>query len=215
MSEFVEIPATEKSTSHRRLIHGVGFNDADYIVQPKIHGKTKICPYYRLWKSIITRCYSKSFHRNNPSYEDCSVCADWLVFSNFRKWMKTKDWQGKQLDKDLKVDGNRVYGPEFCVFVSAEINNLLLSHDTNKGEYMKGVTLNKSSNRYVASSKYRGERKNIGSFSSEKEAGSAYLSYKAGIVEKEMSSRECSENKELIAILEYYKAKLMRLSISE
>lgn len=118
-----------------KLVFGVGVNDADYTVQPQINGKRVICPYYCTWRNMIARGYSTKLKTKNPTYLDCSVCEEWRVFSNFRAWMQTQDWVGKQLDKDILFIGNKVYSPDTCVFVDKRTNcfiNKITQHKNNE-----------------------------------------------------------------------------------
>ena len=59
MNTFVEIPASKMSIAKRTTIFGIGINDACYQVQPFINGKQVTCPFYRVWKNMMKRCYSK------------------------------------------------------------------------------------------------------------------------------------------------------------
>ena len=75
---------------------------------------------------MLQRCYSESHLVRQPTYKGCSVCEEWLTFSNFKSWMEQQDWEGKQLDKDLLVYKNKIYSPETCVFVSSVINSFFV-----------------------------------------------------------------------------------------
>lgn len=86
---------------------------------------------------MIARCYSKNQGKYTPSYKGCSVCEEWLTFSNFKSWMETQDWEGKELDKDLLGDGT-LYSPETCCFITKHMNLLLSSYPRSKGfSFMK------------------------------------------------------------------------------
>lgn len=56
-----------------------------------------------------------------PEYKDKSVCEEWLNYSNFKIWFDEHYVPSKNnqidLDKDLLVQGNKVYSPETCVFL--------------------------------------------------------------------------------------------------
>lgn len=107
----------------RGLVAGIGINDADYVVDKKVCKSRKerwLCPYYSRWKAMILRCYSG----RQASYENTFVCEEWLTFSNFRKWMITQDWEGKELDKDLLGDGT-LYSPTNCTFVPSQVNKFM------------------------------------------------------------------------------------------
>ena len=76
-----------------KLVSGVGINDADYEVQKYtvVSGKRKriwICPYYITWTHMLQRCYSEKSQLKHPTYKGCTVCDEWLIFSNFKTWME-------------------------------------------------------------------------------------------------------------------------------
>lgn len=131
-----------------KLVCGAGINDADYQVLPTINGKRVWCPYYRKWCSMLQRCYGESYHKRYPTYQDCTVCEEWLVFSNFKSWMETQEWEGYHLDKDFLFEGNKIYSPETCVFISRELNTFIIDCGNSRGEYPIGVYFNKVTNRF-------------------------------------------------------------------
>lgn len=152
--------------SRNKLVCGVGVNDADYVVAEKIGGKLVCCQFYVAWRNMIKRCYSLQFQLKQPTYIGCSVCEEWLTFSNFKRWMEHQDWDGKQLDKDLISIGNRVYSPERCVFVDAKINLFVATSLSRKGDYPTGVCFDKKLNKFKASCKnqFSGKVEHLGVF---------------------------------------------------
>lgn len=134
----------------RRLVYGVGVNDADYIVQPTINGKRVRCSFYRAWKEMLRRCYSVKSHKERPTYIGCSVALEWLIFSNFRAWMIQQDWEGNQLDKDILITGNKVYSPETCAFVSGQLNSFMANSGAARGEWLIGCYWNKQNKKFLA-----------------------------------------------------------------
>lgn len=122
----------------KRLIYGVGINDSK---STYIEGKR--CKYYVTWKSMLQRCYSLKYKNKNPTYANCSVCDEWLTFSNFKAWMVKQNWEGKDLDKDILIEGNKIYSPETCFFISRRINTLLNVSKKRIGSLPLGVTFNK------------------------------------------------------------------------
>lgn len=104
------------------VLYRIAINDANYAVKPR---EGDHCPFYLVWSAMIDRCYGKRTKSNN-NYKGCSVCEEWLTFSNFRAWMETQDWKGKELDKDLIIPENKIYSPRSCVFVSREVNAFLV-----------------------------------------------------------------------------------------
>ena len=176
-------PKEVKSKKRNKLVYGVGVNDADYVVQVKrwIDGKHTliwVCPFYQTWMSMLRRCYSEKFHQTNPTYIDCSVCDEWLLFSNFKKWMEKQDWEGKQLDKDFLKLGNRNYSPDTCIFVDHVINSFITDGGSRRGEYMIGVSLHKPTGalHVRCNNPFTREYEHLGYFTDELEA---HLAWKA------------------------------------
>ena len=169
----------------RKLNFGVGINDADYNVTKHaiVDGKGKmvwICPFYRTWKGMLERCYSEKYHVRKPTYKDCTVCGEWIYFSKFKSWMETQDWKGKQLDKDLLKVGNKVYCPEWCIFVDGKINNFVNDHGNKRGEYIIGVYWDKYKNKFrsMCRNPFTVKQEDLGRFTTELEAHLAWKSRK-------------------------------------
>lgn len=208
MTKFIEIPASKTIISRRSKAFGVGINDAKHLTQPIIDGVACYCPYYKVWQSMMKRCYCEKTQKRQPTYMGCSVCEEWLIFSNFMKWMKTQNWAGKALDKDLLVDGNKIYGPEFCIFVSAGLNSLLTDAKANRGCLPQGVSFevkNKSKNRYYrARCNVDGKSKHIGYFENSNQAEYAYLKFKSLVIlDKTCSDEALLDNRLKNALVKY------------
>ena len=162
-----------------KLVHGVGINDLrddpSYITIKKIGGKTVWeCPFYKKWASLLRRCYNERCLQRRPQYRDCSVCEEWKTFSNFMAWMKTQSWEGKQIDKDILVPGNKVYSPETCVFVSRNVNVLLTNSFASRGKYPVGVRFNVSIQKYTAQMSRYSKNIHLGTFDTPEEAHEVY-----------------------------------------
>ena len=166
-----------------RTVQGVGTNDADY---PVASGK---CHYYTIWLAIINRCYSPTLLKRNTTYVGCSVCAEWLLFSNFKKWMQTQDWHGKVLDKDLRIPGNKIYGPDTCLFITQKLNTLINKQETQRGELPLGVT--KHGDIYKVTMKKNKKTHHIGVFNSIEAASFAYKKAKADWIEEHAGIEKC------------------------
>jgi hypothetical protein len=110
-----------------KTIYGVGFlgefdkRDFPYWKQAK-----------QLWRNMMKRCYCE---KDNGTYAQRGVTVDtrWHCFANFLEdiaqlenfhmWLKGHTAGTKyNLDKDLKVDGNKVYSKELCMFVTDSDN---------------------------------------------------------------------------------------------
>lgn len=189
MNKFIEIPANKYSLGQRRLVCGVGINDASYKVRVEINGKIVTCSYYQKWCDMLQRCYSVKFQKRRPTYIGCSVAHEWLTFSVFRKWMKEQDWKGKTLDKDLRITGNKIYSPETCIFVTLEINNLLCDHRSARGNMPQGVSLNKKRNTINACCSVDGITVQLGKFDTKEGASKAYKEFKSNHI-KSIASKQ-------------------------
>ena len=128
----------------RKPIYGVGINDADYSVYITEYVKETnkrrtvwVCPFYKVWLDMLKRCYGKNQHK---TYDNCTVCRDWLIFSNFRNWMKEQDWINRQLDKDLLSGTRKVYSPSTCCFVPKYVNTAIVYEAEKCRELPLGVT---------------------------------------------------------------------------
>jgi len=165
----------------KRLLYGMGINDADYKLSygEVINNKRKMlwrCPFYVSWTAMLRRCYSQRFHEKNPTYSGCSVCDEWLTFSKFKLWMETQDWQDKQLDKDILTQGNKIYSPQTCVFVSGQLNLFMLSNDKTRGKYPIGACWRMDIKKFAAHGKnpFTKKLEYLGSFTDQYEAHEAW-----------------------------------------
>ena len=127
----------------KKLVYGVGVNDADYAVYTRCDRKKVACPFYVKWHGMLERCYSAKSQLKQPTYIGCSVCDEWLLFSNFKRWMEAQNWRGKELDKDLIFKGNKVYSPETCAFVDKKLNQFTNDRLSAIGDWPTGVSFNK------------------------------------------------------------------------
>jgi hypothetical protein len=98
---------------------------------------------YALWKGVLTRGYDSKFKEQHPAYKYTTVNKRWHNFQNFCNdillldgYIKWKTLNGYELDKDIKVKGNRSYSKETCVFVTHKENNAR----GNKRQNITGLT---------------------------------------------------------------------------
>lgn len=173
----------KRAFKNPKLTYGRGINDSEYVTQDKSTGK--VCPFFLKWKNMLKRAYSQAEHARRPSYVGTIVCDEWLRFSSFRAWMEIQEWQGKHLDKDLLVAGNKVYSPETCCFVSREINSFLTDSAAKRGGLPIGVCLHKSTGKFAAQIQAGGAGKiHLGLFDDANRAHSAWLTAKQEIAER-------------------------------
>lgn len=98
-----------------------------------------------MYAHMMERCYDQNYLNRKPSYQGCSICEEWYnpdfagkrltqeknpYRASFYEWCRQNfyciDIKGQptvNLDKDIKVKGNKVYSPETCLFVPKSVNN--------------------------------------------------------------------------------------------
>ena len=164
------------SKRNRRLVYGVGINDADYSVSQTVSGKRINCPFYRVWIAMLQRCYDQNHHIKRPTYSGCTVAQKWHSFMSFRAWMKELDWDGKALDKDLLVQGNKIYGPTTCVFISTQLNNFTTDRGAARGNYPIGVNYHNRDAKFRAMccNPFTGKQESLGHFDDPQSAHEAW-----------------------------------------
>lgn len=137
-----------------------------------------------LWKQINARI-GKAL-----AYKDCTNGFE--SFEAFRDWAVQQigfGEEGFELDKDILVKGNRVYGPDTCVFVPLEVNSLFAGcyKAQRRGPYPIGVTFNKGSGSFVAQMSSRQDKgldKYLGSFPTVEEAFACYKQAKEAKIKR-------------------------------
>lgn len=172
---------------------GVGFIDIEGAAT-----KGVMTLEYRLWNNMINRCYNQKVNDRLASYKDCTVSNEFKYFSKFKEWCSNqigfnqKDNKGKlfALDKDILVRGNKVYSPETCAFVPQEINSLIVSGKSCRGDLPVGVVLDKNAKtpRYRARLSKENKYHCYGSYSNPEEAFFAYKQAKESYI-KEVANK--------------------------
>lgn len=174
----------------RKPVQGVGTNDADYVVDSKRTKRDEngkiitlsrwTCPFYTVWNKMLERGYSEKLKLKQPSYRDTEVCEEWWLFSNFKTWMSTQPWEGKQLDKDILFPGNKIYSPDKCVFVPQAVNLFVVERGFHRGEWPIGVHFDKYTQRFKAECRnpFTDRTENLGRYDTPEEAHQAWLTRK-------------------------------------
>jgi len=159
-----------------KLVYGVGLNDADYAVKSGPQNAQVCCQFYAVWSGMLERCYDGKALQKRPTYKNCSVCDEWLTFSKFKAWMEKQDWKGMHLDKDILFEGNRIYSPETCVFVSHLTNTFTNEYQNGRGKYLIGVDKHAQCNKFRSrcSNPFNGKNEYLGLFSFEQDAHMAW-----------------------------------------
>ena len=157
-----------RNFSRRKLLYNVAYYD---VIESMVSSEEYIISS-RYWHSMIRRCYSEKSHKRNPTYIGCSVDTRWLKFSNFKSWFDEHYIQGWCLDKDILVQGNKIYSPNTCCFVPNEINTIF-SHKTRERNLPQGVVFNRNK-KYVARTRIDGKEVHLGQFDNVLDAFNAY-----------------------------------------
>lgn len=132
-----------------RLIYGVGINDADYAVNPKVNGKRFMCPAYMAWTNMLQRACSPKFHARWPTYVGVKVAEEWKSFMAFRAWWVQHHIDGYHLDKDL-IGTAKLYSPDMCIYVPGWINTFINDCGSARGEWPIGVHYHRQTGKYRA-----------------------------------------------------------------
>ncbi|KMK23116.1 hypothetical protein ABW11_21145 [Pluralibacter gergoviae] len=146
------------------LIFGVGHFDVSFPRSIRIGGRQHNHSAYSVWNSMLRRCYAPNTVKMARNYAGCSVCQEWLYFSNFLAFYKSGHRENSALDKDLLIPGNKVYSPERCVFVPQALNNFTLDRARARGDCPLGVCWDKQRGKFKANIRVNGELRHIGLF---------------------------------------------------
>ena len=171
------------SKTNRKLIYGVGTNDANYTVNINIDGERYMDPAYQAWHSMLSRAISPTTKNKNPTYTNVMVCEEWLLFSNFRRWWLENYKEGFHLDNDILKPNNNIYAPKTCVYVPQWLNTFITDRKRARGKYKIGLYLDAQRGKYRAKCRNPITNKSecLGRFSSEEEAHEAWLNRKLEI----------------------------------
>lgn len=101
---------------------------------------------YNVWVHMIDRCYNK----NSTNYlwygeKGVTICDEWKLYSNFKKWFDENYIEGCVVDKD--ISGGSIYSPETCVFISKSKNSkesCFRRHNTSYMKYASKPTIRSS-----------------------------------------------------------------------
>lgn len=103
-----------------------------------ISGRLRDMPEYRIWESVLHRCYGiEDYSVSNSSYENAFVEDRWRRFDYFLEdipyiprynmWKRFKEEYPKtknifEFDKDMLIRNNKIYSRNTCMFVPKFIN---------------------------------------------------------------------------------------------
>ena len=166
-------------------VYGVGVIGDKY--PSKVNGV--LTKEYKLWTSMLVRCYSDNSKKRRPTYEGCEVSNNFKSYEYFYEWCNKQvgfGVEGFELDKDLLIKGNKVYSENSCVFIPVEINSLLIKRENMRGKYLIGVCWSKTANAFVSRvSRNKGMQEHLGVFNTELEAFNAYKQAKESFIKEQ------------------------------
>lgn len=170
-----------------KTILGVG-----YIGVGKYQARLKgeLTEAYVVWASAMCRCYNTRYQKTKPTYKGFSLKEDWHNFQVFAEWYYSQNFcgLGYELDKDLIIKGNKIYGDETCCLVPREVNLLITGNQRNRGIYPQGVCIDKRNLKYRSRLSKKGKEVYLGDFNTPEEAFYAYKEAKEKYI-KEVANK--------------------------
>jgi hypothetical protein len=185
-----------KNKNHKSIC-GVGFlGNGEFL---RKHNRES----YRLWTSMLKKCYDKEYQAKNKYCHGFLVCDEWHNFQNFTKWFNDQNYMiDNYLVQNIIDPNNKIFEPNKCCFLPHELNSLFAKNYLKMGLYPEGVTYDIASDKYIAY--FKGM---IGKYSSEEEAFLEYKNYKENKVKKITEKYKNSITTEIYNVLINYKVK--------
>ena len=176
---------------YERRYYGVGYlGEGEYKMSE--NGKDK--REYKIWYSMLRRCYDPKYQERYPTYKGCKVEEYLLNFQHMGEWIEENYYEvaGERmhLDKDILCKGNKVYSREICIFVPQRINKLFTKCDKNRGKNPIGVSPTSSGNYQAYCRNGYGKLIPLGTYSTKEEAFNAYKKYKEKLIKETIDSYE-------------------------
>jgi len=141
---------------------------------------------YKKWHAMMRRASGKT---GQLCYSDCAVDVAFKSYEGFIEWATNQvgyGFDGYQLDKDIIVKGNKIYGPEYCCFVPSHVNRLFIRGGVRRGAYPVGVYCkHKKYSNFSAELSVGGKKVLLGLYKTPEEAFNVYKKAK----EDEMGNR--------------------------
>lgn len=160
-----------------KSLYGVGMMGKDYKSPYKLE--------YKIWASMMCRCYNEKYLKTNPTYKNVICVKDWHLFENFYNWLHNQEnfetlknfSQRFALDKDILIKGNKIYAPDKCCLVPQSVNNLFIKSEKTRGEYPLGINY-AHGYYYAVCSNGAGKLERLGRSKDVREAFNLYKNYK-------------------------------------
>lgn len=179
-----------------------GFNDHKYSVN-EINGKQR--KSYGAWKNMIRRCFDSKLQEEYPTYKGCTISDSFLNFSYFHEWCEDQigyKEKGFHLDKDILVQGNKIYGKDTCAFIPNGLNQFLVNRINFRGGNPVGVSFNKRNGLFRSRvNNGFGKLLHVGYFENKEDAFNAYKEKKMAIALELISHYEGSVDERVLVSL--------------
>ena len=182
--QYTNFTAGKIRCPYEPRVHNVGcIGEGKY----SVHENSKIARSYVIWQDMIARCYDPKWQEKNAhTYVDCEVCEEWRNYQNFAEWYEQNYYevpgQRMDLDKDILTKGNKIYGPNTCVFVPQNINKLFTKCDASRGDCPIGVR--RRNRKYTSSCSTNNGRIHLGTYDTPEEAFEAYKTFKEDYIKQ-------------------------------
>lgn len=168
---------------YHKSVAGVGyFGVGPYIA--KVGEKHTL--EYEDWNSMLKRCYKSE--EAKKAYKDKFVKDEWHCFQVFAEWATKQPNFGKEgwdLEKDLLVKNNKMYGPDTCVYLPREINSFIKRKNFNGLPLGVDIAYNYDGTPYYRTqAREDGKNVNLGRFYNVEDAFLAYKTHKEQLAKK-------------------------------
>lgn len=138
---------------------------------------------YDAWYSMLARCYDSKTIIANPTYKGCSVCEEWHNFQKFAAWFENHcKCEKPQVDKDIRVKGNKIYSPDNCCILPSVINKCFVNRKNYRGKYPIGVEQDKNGKFIARLGNVFGFKKYLGYYDNPEKAFNAYKGAKEQLI---------------------------------
>ena len=169
--------------------YGVGYlGEGKY----KTRENGKLTYEYKIYYSMIQRCYDPKYQEKEPTYKGCTIEDYLLNFQHMGEWINNNYYEvpGEKmhLDKDILCKGNKTYSRDTCIFVPQRINKLFTKRDNDRGDCPIGVTPSSSGNYQVYCSSGYGKSVYLGTYLTKEEAFQVYKQYKEKVIKEVINS---------------------------
>jgi predicted nucleic acid-binding Zn-ribbon protein len=133
---------------------------------------------YNIWGEIKRRTLNPK-HKNYNDYggRGITICEEWLDVQNFYDWAMSNGYEeNKGLSID-RIDNDGNYSPENCRWVTQTVQTRNQRIYKNNTSGYRGVSFNKSLNKYIAQISINKKRIHLGCYKTKEEGAIAYNNY--------------------------------------